>query len=442
MSDRGAKPGHWRASKEAKRDLGVSRGGVLTREMGYPGQRLVEAVHRPKAHLREVGADLVGHEGTVGAELAEARQLQGLDLHTIAEELRIRYDYLEALEEGRVDDLPAPVYVVGFLRNYAGYLDLEVEDCVSRFKAEVSNFGAKPKLAFPSPAEDGRLPTRPLLVVAAMLAVAAYAGWYGVTYGDRVAIDEVPEVPAKLAERVAFLPEPLLTDSAGGSAARPAADDVAVEPIEPATAQTDNGEGEPIAAGDVAEPDPASSAMQPAPGTIPVAMASTAGEPASTASVSIQTESERAVASDASEPTQRESVATTASTSSESESAAVSTQANPSLVPPPPVATIGYVPRVFGQGNTDARIEVHAVKESWVQVMGLNDELLLTRILRPGDVYIVPNRAGLMLMTGNAGGLAITVDGRPVPPLGPVGAVRRNVVLDPERLLVGDAFAR
>ncbi len=60
-----------------------------------------------------------------------------------------------------------------------------------------------------------------------------------------------------------------------------------------------------------------------------------------------------------------------------------------------------------------------------------------TRIFRPGDVYLVPNRPGLTLMTGNAGGLEVIVDGKMIAPLGPEGAVRRDIVLDPAKLLAG-----
>ena len=66
-------------------------------------------------------------------------------------------------------------------------------------------------------------------------------------------------------------------------------------------------------------------------------------------------------------------------------------------------------------------------------------ELLLTRVLRAGDSFRVPDRSGLQLVTGNAGGLAISVDGAQVPDLGPVGAVRRGVELDPDSLKAGTA---
>ena len=38
-------------------------------------------------------------------------------------------------------------------------------------------------------------------------------------------------------------------------------------------------------------------------------------------------------------------------------------------------------------------------------------------------------------MTGNAGGIDILIDGRAIPRLGPPGSVKRNVVLDADRLL-------
>ena len=72
-----------------------------------------------------------------------------------------------------------------------------------------------------------------------------------------------------------------------------------------------------------------------------------------------------------------------------------------------------------------------------MQVRDRQGNLLLTRVLRVGDSYMVPNQADLTLLTGNAGGLEISVDGSALPALGPVGAVRRNIPLDPEALRDG-----
>ena len=114
---------------------------------------------------------------------------------------------------------------------------------------------------------------------------------------------------------------------------------------------------------------------------------------------------------------------------------AAPTAAEPEL----PVDT-GYVPKVYGRSNLDARVVITAIDDSWVQVQGPDNELLLTRILHAGDTYRVPDRPGLVMVTGNAGGLEIQVDDAPAPALGPLGVVIRNIALDPDRLLAGTAI--
>jgi hypothetical protein len=111
------------------------------------------------------------------------------------------------------------------------------------------------------------------------------------------------------------------------------------------------------------------------------------------------------------------------------------------VIPAPPEAPRDFTqlsertPQTYGEGNADARIVLRAREDSWVQVRDSQDSLLLTRVLRRGDVYRVPNQAGLTLLTGNAGGIEIEVDGVTVPPLGPVGSVRRQIALDPDALM-------
>ena len=78
---------------------------------------------------------------------------------------------------------------------------------------------------------------------------------------------------------------------------------------------------------------------------------------------------------------------------------------------------------------------LRATAESWIQVRDNQDNLLITRILKPGESYNVPNQAGLSLVTGNAGGLDIVIDGNTLPKLGESGRVVRNLTLDADRLL-------
>ncbi|MGL1751845.1 helix-turn-helix domain-containing protein, partial [Vibrio parahaemolyticus] len=75
----------------------------------------------------------------------------GWKLTDIAEALRIRVEYLAALEAGSLEGLPGPAYAMGFLRAYADYLGFDGKDIVRRFKAEQTSLNAKPELTFPMP---------------------------------------------------------------------------------------------------------------------------------------------------------------------------------------------------------------------------------------------------------------------------------------------------
>ena len=70
---------------------------------------------------------------TIGEKLEEARKRKGISIREAAESTKIRGDYLQKFEANSFDvDLP-PLYIRGFLRSYARYLDLEPDRIVSDF---------------------------------------------------------------------------------------------------------------------------------------------------------------------------------------------------------------------------------------------------------------------------------------------------------------------
>lgn len=138
----------------------------------------------------------------VGDELRRAREEAGLELADVAAHLRIRSNFLSALEEGRPDALPGITYAIGYVRTYAAFLGLEPDTAVRRFKEEAAGLNAKTQLVFPSPAPEGRVPGLVLMLVAAMLAGGAYGGWYWVSERDGSLRDLVPAVPDRLAQLI------------------------------------------------------------------------------------------------------------------------------------------------------------------------------------------------------------------------------------------------
>lgn len=73
---------------------------------------------------------------TVGDILKQAREDKHITLEQASEITKIRLAYLKALEEGDYDKLPSEVYVRGFLRNYAEFLELPVEDVFAFFRRD------------------------------------------------------------------------------------------------------------------------------------------------------------------------------------------------------------------------------------------------------------------------------------------------------------------
>jgi transcriptional regulator with XRE-family HTH domain len=79
-----------------------------------------------------------------GPSLRAARERMGMTLQDVAAETRIAVRHLAALEEARFDGFAAPVYVMGFARNYARAVGVPrdwISDCL---RAEVdAQFGQR-----------------------------------------------------------------------------------------------------------------------------------------------------------------------------------------------------------------------------------------------------------------------------------------------------------
>ena len=367
---------------------------------------------------------------SVAAELRRAREDLGRDLVRISGDLKIRRIYLEAIEEGRFDDLPGTAYAVGFVRAYADYLALDSVEVVRRFKDEVEGVNERQQLVFPTPVPESKIPSGAVLLISVLLIALAYGGWYYLSSGQDDGDGQILAVPDRL--------EPLASGAQSQAVPDPVAPTGSVlTPAEPLVVE------EPAV---VVE-----GAPDPGPSQIPDEVASerraeAPPEPENSASlggaVSAEFQAEPAAGADlAGGPSESSSVAPEASPEPV-------VAAAPGAIPAAPTTEAllpedaSRQPRTYGVENQAARIILRARLDSWVQVFAEDESLILTRVLQPGDSYRVPDQAGLTLVTGNAGGLEIEVDGRTLPPLGPVGAVRRGVALDAERLLAGTAMAQ
>ncbi len=69
----------------------------------------------------------------IGADLRQQREGLGLSLAEVERYTRLRQHYINAMEEGRMEDMPSPVQGKGMLSNYAAFLNMDEEKVLLRF---------------------------------------------------------------------------------------------------------------------------------------------------------------------------------------------------------------------------------------------------------------------------------------------------------------------
>lgn len=73
---------------------------------------------------------------TLGEKLRKLRADFRMSLQDVSKVTRIQVKYLESLESGQYEKLPADVYVRGFLRSYARYLNVDEQALVKLYERE------------------------------------------------------------------------------------------------------------------------------------------------------------------------------------------------------------------------------------------------------------------------------------------------------------------
>jgi cytoskeleton protein RodZ len=314
----------------------------------------------------------------VGAMLRDRRVELKQDIATVARQTHIKVGYLKAIEEGRRRDLPGAAYTIGFVRTYADYLGFDGNRLVNDFHNQLAGDRKRAQDAQDAATEEPRVTISPVAIAAGVLTLALVGFFAWGYFSDTGKTDTAATEEAQDA------------DGEDGVAEGDAADE----------AQDD-------ASGDNATDQAASTEAAPA---------ATPDAPAgATAPASDQAAAATAPVEDQLPPPEADAAPTSEQDPAQPQEAAVAEGAA-------------------------GKIVLRAKLESWVQVTNAKSEAIFSRVLRAGETYVVPNEPGLMLTTGNAGGVEILLDGKKLKSLGSVGLVRRDVPLDPKKLKDGSAF--
>ncbi len=372
------------------------------------------------------------YELKLGDELRGERASLGKSLLDVQRDLRIRADYLAAIEDADASAFPFAGFAAGYVRAYARYLGLDEDDVYRRFREESGFAGvaptqsvdprevlaaARPQVAS-APAQTARpaaaaISTRFLAAnraqerrafavglrglgsVAALGALViglGYGGWSLLQDLQRLGFAPLPTAPEVLVA-APELPNP----AEGGFAGAPAASPEATPRVSLAA----------IYAAQEAPPPPA-----PTPRDGPIS--------------SIDPRRAGVFALPAAEP---------ALTAAPSAIAATVASAEPAPEVMIAAADDGAEPPIAqDQGGAPMRgVDVLALEDAWIRVRDGERRTLFTGILGPGERFSLPEGAEEPeLRAGNAGAVYILVDGAAFGPLGSGPDVARRVNLLPD----------
>ena len=333
----------------------------------------------------------------VGAYLRELRERQGVSIDEIARSTRVLHHYLEALESDDLASLPAPVFAKGFIRAYCQALGVPPDEAITLYEQRAAQIERR---ANPIERRTGPIERRTSPVEHAASPVR-----------ERVTVAPAPSPPPPPPPSLLPPPTPAQQAQVAAVERRDSRSRGAVlisfvllvvmgAALYAVTMALQSGRDEvggatatPVAA--TPEPVPAPT---PEPATPEPAQAPVAAQPPKQ------------------QPQPPPAVAPTVS------AAAVAPPA-PAVTPAPASASgpIGSPYRLIARTN----------ETTWIRVR-TEDGRTTEETIPPNEVREWISNGPFVLTIGNAGGVSLELNGRPVPRLGASGAVISRLVLPPD----------
>jgi cytoskeleton protein RodZ len=299
---------------------------------------------------------------TIGKICLEARVKKSLTQEQASSILKLRVKIIKDFENGDVIELPGLTYKVGFVRSYARLLDLDGDYLVQEYKSSIELGGMKEEYNFLTP----RVERKKLLPLGALLsffvALIIYSGWY---YSERVQTGEIKNTDIAMKE---FEKYEIIQKN------KKIYEDVIIN----------NNQDENIKF--------LSSSKGVSLTVKKTDLTDVLGD--TSPDISNVKVNEKIILKDDIK------LGTDASKNLSSELSAIATERDPS-----------------------SEMVIKALGNSWIEIEDIDGNIVMTRLMRPGETYVVPKKNGLTFNTGNAGGLSLSYGNVTIPSLGKVGEI-------------------
>ena len=331
----------------------------------------------------------------LGHELRRAREKSSQDLRDIANLLRIRYEYLKAIEEGDIEALPGSTYMVGFVKTYAKYLGLDPKQSVRIFKSSTRNREPTNITVFPSPAPEGKVPGRVVIFLTILIGAGIFLVW-----------DKSQETTAVAPNHLNIKLENSQNISPEIAAKKPASDEKMPDMFSDKQQKQHVEKRNLLIIKSKESRTPQASEQINKSGTL---------LPKHNINSVIKKQNS-APALPYNNKQQPEVAALVEKASNKLH--ALNKKKTPNTI------SIKGLPR----------ISIEATSNSWVQIQASNSDILYRQILKTGDTYDVPDRNDLFLTTGNIQALILKINGKQISEIESPTRIAKNIALTSKNL--------
>ncbi|MCP4394711.1 MAG: hypothetical protein GY804_10665 [Alphaproteobacteria bacterium] len=146
--------------------------------------------------------DKIPERKKVGEILSSTREEAGISIDKVVDSIRIKKQYLVAIESCQYEKLPGIPYAIGFIRSYANYLGFNGEEAVLLFKAEINDIDSSDaKYIAQEPLSENSLPKKHIVLLGIAIIVACVVLWQRALKLDREAAIFVPSIDDEYVNR-------------------------------------------------------------------------------------------------------------------------------------------------------------------------------------------------------------------------------------------------
>ena len=338
-----------------------------------------------------------------GEALKEARYKSNQSLSQISGLLRIRQDYLKAIENGTPDDIPGTTYAIGFIKSYSNYLGIDPENYINSLKTKVQNPELKNSNVFPSPAPEGKIPSVMVIFTTILITGGIVLIW-----------NNLQKTSTDLSNQHDVIKPQTNTITAVGEREKQNSDPRS-SPKKKVLTKNSLRHGEKIV---VSKTTPDNNLNNK------------------------KYKSVKLIENNGIEPTDSPSVTTKRTKKKSPETASINSssihETTDQFQAKAKTDVVDVKRLKVSNGSSIVALPsftIQATADSWIQIKALDSNILLSRILKTHETYNVPNRNDLLLSTGNIGALVIRINGKKIPKYTGSMRVVKDIALTKENLL-------